>query len=368
VAVTVSILVAILLTVLGATAFRANKAAQLLLSGAVYIALISATIIAVDAKMRANEVENNAAVLRFDVYESFLNAPNRPQPADGIYKVGIMGDSTFVNQKNRSDVMPSQLEKKLHATEKDLELQTLHFAGLDAFAFYQLVNRMIEDEVNLIVIPVNLRSFGGAWTQKTPNFLTLMNSYIPLSELPFLFSLGAKSDIKMSHVILDTIDASFFDKRYHELKYKAVTEYRDFENKHLTSFEKRFASHTTQTTNRRKMAIFRQSFATEVTKHHPYIPMFQRINVLAAKHDVKIMYYTVQVNPRMIKPGIYLPEPQFEACRELFGTGDNVYFEDITDVIPPENFDNFSHLDGIGIQLVADTLATKITAIKNEKQ
>jgi hypothetical protein len=366
-AVAISIGVALICTVLSLTVFRTNKALQIAMSAGVYVSLISATITLVDANIRAKEIPNNSAVQRLDTYEAYLSNPTRLESKDNWYKVGLMGDSTFVSQKNLNDIMPKMLEQTLRVTRKqELETQYIHFAGLDAFSFYQLVNRMIEDDVQLIVIPVNLRSFGQAWMQKTPNFITMMNSYVPLTDFPFLFWQGSKSDIHMSHVLLDKLDASMFDRRYHRLLYKSVSEYRTWENEQTVFFEDYFTAHPEKHKKKRTFALFRMTNPKKVTEHHPYIAMFQRINVLAAENDTKVLYYTVQVNPGMIVPGVFQPGPMFDTCRELFGTGENIYFEDITDVVPKEHFDNFSHLTKPGLQMVAESLADKIIAIKNE--
>jgi hypothetical protein len=367
-AIAIPILIALACTALSVTMFRANKASQIVMSTGVYVSLIAATITLVDAKIREKEVPNNSAVQALMKYETYLNDPPRLESKDSWYKVGLMGDSTAVSQEDTSDIMPEMLEQTLRITRKaDLELYYLHFAGLDAFSYYQLVHRMLEDDVQLIVIPVNLRSFGPSWRQNTPNFMTMMNSYVPLSDLPFLFSQGSKSDINMSHVLLDKLDASWFDRRYHKLKNKAVFEYRKLQTEYTASFKDYFPAPPEEHRQRLMLSLLVAAYPREgITKHHPYIPMFKRINALAAEHNAKIVYYTVQVNPAMIAPDIFEPDPIFESCREFFGTGDHIYFEDITNLLPEEHFGNFSHLKKDGLQMVADALADRIIAIKNE--
>ncbi len=97
----------------------------------------------------------------------------------------------FANTGNPKTHMPQLISKAIAAKggKQDFIFSEWAFAAADMFDFYCLFHVAIEHSPDLVIIPINWRSFGSAWINEATWFFPELSALVPINE-------GLPSDIE----------------------------------------------------------------------------------------------------------------------------------------------------------------------------
>ncbi len=289
----------------------------------------------------------------------------------GSYSVWVLGDST--HQSRGSEVLrmaPTIREAAFHKGVKDLRVYGFQNANCNAYEFYFLLNRLIEDPPDLVVMPLNLRAFGSRWIDDSRNGFPVMERYIAWDRIVEAKRLSARGRrITWVSVVLRKLDWALFGSRaewfLNGLKLRAEGGASDDEETFDLADGLDAAPRRTREEALAWLAELRKvgetRYERSIRDDHPILPVFKAIDGLASEHGVGVMYYTVQT------PDVRAQQiPNFTALRWALSGESGVRFVEMLDVVPPEDFQRMEHFFAPGMRRVAGRLLDEIVAARDD--
>lgn len=304
-------------------------------------------------------------------FEAYLESEVHQGAKESGRSIVLLGDSTHLMRLEADQrmlpVMQRFVPEDLRST---IEVYGIASGAFSAFDYYFLVNKLIDEEPDLIIIPANQRWFaddrkGGVHLF---NFREL-EGYARFSEYPSLLptSVGNR---EFGLVALLMYRLNFELTGGDALKFVRGTREYFTETTRLVAqmvktklpFEfidiPRFAN--------KNMATGQRMWNDSIQPNHEYFQMFHLINRLAQRHGISILYYSANQNVEgNLAKGLEMNLPRGTAViRRTITNADHVYFLDAGKENPPEMFtDNSGHLTPDGVEVVATKLMSAALSI-----
>jgi hypothetical protein len=344
-----------------------------------------------------------------------------PVEEDSAAKVIFFGDSNSYYPPDRA-VAPQPESFSIHFPGLVLEemealgmmpeprIMEWAFAGASMFEFYCLYYKAAKLSPDLIVIPINWRSFGSEWLEN-PTYIHLelsalapLHSRLPLEykdpirakgistarqiryrlELPYIYLTGF--DIWVSQTrksILGTdqeatiippkapaldietsqTGQSVFDTDQEEtiIAPEAPPVDKGPRGEHAKYDELRIS---------RKVRNLRSSYPMEISDKNPTFQRIRTLAYIASRHDTKVLFYIWPMDKELMKDLGVLNEILFEASRKAIfeevnlHAGKNVFFADFSSLLRHKDFhDIHGHFTVEGRGELARTIAPQIVEI-----
>jgi hypothetical protein len=288
--------------------------------------------------------------------DSDLHRERGPRPS-----IAVLGDSTHFFGLDPRDAMRPSLERALRSRGLgELELYGIAARAFSAFDYYLLLNRLVEERPDLVVVPLNVRSFGEEWIASAAHDFTPIERYLRLDELLAAPRVRVgRREIALDRVLIRRIDHALAGSRLSLL---------------LRGLRRTLHAELRLAAEKALPAALQPppppgpppTWPREIASDHPLLAFLRAGNRLAHRHGVEILYYTVQVNlEALARNGTRLPLAELHASieREITGTP-GVHHLDLARANPGWMFsDAAEHLNGRGMRSVARRLADRIAEI-----
>lgn len=309
-----------------------------------------------------------------DEMDDFFESELHLKAKDSHYFIFLLGDSTHMYSLRPHQRLLPQLWKRLpEDPASDIEMYTLAIAGFDAFDYYFVTNRLMKEEIDLIILPINLRSFGAAWSERQVRVYPELQGHVRLREIAAATALNtAQHPTRWEHILLRKLDIALFGGDAEPFVRGIRQRYRsdqDALTSRLESMVARYADPIPYERIRPKPSLAHMRAGTypyRVESDHEMINAFRALNDLAARHNTDVLYYTVQ--PK--KLGILLLRC-FDVIRESLTESPNVHFVTLPFTLEKEHFARGEHVTPQGMQItaghLADALADILPALIEEK-
>jgi hypothetical protein len=347
----------------------ASPRRRLLTTTAFAVAPIAIGLLAVAQAAGPALISTNRADLakreRLARFESEL-APHPSNARDERFSVAVLGDSTHYWSLDPSEAMLPSLERALRPEERGrIHLYGVAAQAFTAFDYYLLLNRLVDRAPDLVVIPVNARSFGAQWFESPEHDFGPIERYLRADEL--VRSHGARvanRQIGWERVLIRRVDQAISGGRLTLLLRGLRRHVRAALDRVLEDalpdalFEARLA------------APDPQIWPREIPADHPMLGFFRRTNRLAARHGVEILYYTVQskleaiarIDPQVDLHSLYAD------LEGKVAIGPGIHYLDLSRTNPSWMFsDESQHLTARGMSRVSRRLARRIAELARER-
>lgn len=314
---------------------------------------------------------------RLDRLTRYLESDAHAQEGEDQFSIALLGDSTHYIALQRAYQMPAQFRRQF---PEDLRSRTeifgMNMLGFDAHDYYRLAGWLVDQDVNMIVVPVNLRSFSPVWSDlQTVSYPRLMR-HVRWEEIPRAAALTDDThEYRWDLILLRKLDFKFFDEDmgfYFQGLKKAFRENRDELDAKVLA---RFSDVATPIPPARLSAKERAKLSPElraklnpaiqypqsISQDHSTMKAFLELGRLARKHDVQIVYYTVQPNP--LQDG---EVKHFPFVREVLREQPNIHFIDVIGILGPGHFSLGEHLTKEGMRVLSGRLAEEVGALVRE--
>jgi hypothetical protein len=256
----------------------------------------------------------------------------------------------------------------------DVEIYGISGGALNAFDFYLLLNRIVHEDPDLIVVPVGLRSFSEFWLHNDAYRYPGMDHYLAPSELLRARNLSvAGRDVSFVPWSLRRADAAWFAGRGARLLRGAKVYFENERDRVEEGLAAAAFASWEPVSEEFLLALQPQHprWNLDIRADHSLMEAFRRINDLAARHGISILYYTVQINvedQRERGRDIRI-HANYAVIEEAIARGPGVHFLNLAEENPREMFsDHVDHLTPEGIAGVAAELAQEILAIEAAKR
>lgn len=256
-----------------------------------------------------------------------------------------------------------------------MELYGFAAPGFDAFDFYFLLNRILQEKPDLIVLPLNLRSFGDIWIRPEMFYRPVLERYSAWSEYPRAAALSCDArKIEWEHLLLQKLDYEWMGYRGHPFLGRLKNRYGEIEAENAARIEEAlfpFMEPLPEKYTLSPIKALRENqfdwrlgvYNPDIERDHDWFPVFRAINQLAERHGIEVLYYTVQT------PEIRaLPEKNFGLLEEFLTEDPNVYFLTMLDVLQPNHFTQGEHFTIQGMGLVASRILDEVERIEAESR
>lgn len=299
----------------------------------------------------------------------YIESDARGQLGKDRFSIVMLGDSTHFIRLRRDEQMLPQFRRQFPRDLRNrTEIYGMSMIGFDAHDYYRLAGWLIDEDADMIVVPVNLRCFAPFWTGlQTVSYPRLMR-YIRLEEIPRAAALTDDiHDYRWDLILLRKLDFKFFNGDIHfyfQGLRKAFTDnLEELDAKVLARFSD-FATPVPRTwlsTEKQARLNAARQYPESISRDHTMMKAFLELGRLARKHDVQIVYYTVQPNPLQGSEVKHFP-----FVREVLLEQPNVHFIDVIGALEPRHFRAGEHLNKEGLSVLSARLGEEIGELVRE--
>lgn len=314
------------------------------------------------------------------------------------------GDSNYFYPPDKSSLegdpdthMTGLIREAVSTLAEELEVgySEWAFGGADTFAYYCMFFEAMKFAPDLIIVPINWRSFGPHWLEvfSKPHYPEL-SAFVPISHM---FPSGYENPVRSrgisasEHIgykfwfyyayalavknwLLESRDSLWRSFERPErpgtqaLGMMNFLEFRQFGRKAITTALER-KKEENKAELARKMATDRL-FTMNITSSNPTFIHLCALLHVASERDTKILFYTYPIDEEFLTSEGVFDRSAFERSRELIiGTikaeeRENIYFVDLSDLLEHEHFSDIAgHFTLEGRRKVAEALAPTILEI-----
>lgn len=277
------------------------------------------------------------------------------------YSVAVLGDSThFFSLDPRNGMRPS-LERALRPSERErIDIYGVAARAFSAFDYYLLVNRLVDARPDLVVIPVNARSFGEEWIASAAHEFTPIERYLRIDELRAAPDEPVgRRELGWERVLIRRLDEALAGGRI-SLLLRGLR--RHLRAELLLAAENTFPLHLFHPLPSQPLPIWPIAIAPD----HPMLAYFRAINRLAARHGIEVLYYTVQTNLEAVAESGSPPDLQglYASVEREIAHAPGIHFLDLAGSNPRWMFSDASeHLNERGMRMVSQRIARRISEL-----
>jgi len=322
--------------------------------------------------------------------------------ADGSTKIVCFGDSNYFYPPHRSPkadgtetYLPTLLHEELtgKAGLSDVVISQRAFASAGMFDYYCMVYEAMKFSPDLIIIPINWRSFGTdewdafgtEWVVGSNWFHPELSALAPLRDgLPPEYenpirargiSAAKQIEYKMSLYALYPIGMKMWALENAKTFFAELRENihsSAFAAEELTISHSQPAIHDTVRPKQGKSVAkdFSIDFPMKVEGSNPTFRSLAPIALVASRRGVKVLFYIWPLDQERFEDVGYLNKPLLEQSINLIAEAvdeENVYFTDLSGLLGRKHFfDSNGHCSVEGRRMIARALAPKISEILNE--
>jgi hypothetical protein len=305
------------------------------------------------------------------IFEKQMGAWKSEPRSEKTFSVWVLGDST---QQSRGDAVlrlaPTIAESVMQRGIRDVQVYGVQSANCNAYEFYFLMSRLLDEPPDLVIMPLNLRAFGPRWIDNPANGFPVLERYVPWSRVREAAQLSARGrKITTVGVVLRKLDYRFFGSRtewfLNGLKLRAEGAGKAESEGENKSDEAIPAERAAQADAEQTIAEFRArgkiTYDQNIREDHPVITVFHAIDRMAASRGIGVLYYTVQTPDERAEP-----ESNFTALRWSLARDPAVRFVEMLDAIPKEDFELLEHFRAPGMRALAGRLTDEIVKARDD--
>ena len=283
------------------------------------------------------------------------------------FAIGVLGDSTHIGI-GEGHQMLAWLKRVLpEPPASEFHWFGVAAGGYNAVDFYLLANSMAAEPPDLLVVPVNLRSFGPAWLHDPGYRVPELDRHLLPSELWFTRSLNVGGrTLPMGAWLLRRLDARWFGGEI-ERRLRGVEIIAERESERIAErIEGPLAPLTGRPDGSGQLADL-AVWEPRISADHELFRAFHLLNGLAARRGFEILYYTVIPNTRaLVEQDIEIHMwRNFDLIEQQIGRARGVHFLGIREPVPEWMYrDEIDHLKPAGIEWMAEHIAQRVDAIR----
>jgi len=301
---------------------------------------------------------------QLDDFESRLESL-ASRRADPRFSVAVLGDSSHFWSLDPAHCMRPSLERALRPSERArIEIYGVAARAFSAFDYYLLVNRLVDARPDLVVVPVNLRSFGQEWIESATHEFTPIERYLRIDELWAAPDVPVgRRELGWERVLIRRLDEALAGGRI-SLLLRGLR--RHLRAELLLAAENTFPARLLHPLPTPSPPVWPDAIAPD----HPMLAYFRAINRLAASHGIEVLYYTVQTNLEAIaESGTRLDlRGLYASIEREIAHAPGVHFLDLAGSNPRWMFSDASeHLNQRGMRLVSERIARRIAELASRE-
>jgi hypothetical protein len=322
-----------------------------------------------DRYLRELGITRTDSLMALEGFEAELRSEAHAMAVRDRYSVVVLGDSTHFHNPTEGARMIPQLRRALAEPLRD----TFHWfgvaaGGFNAVDYYLIANLLVENPPDLVVIPVNLRSFAPAWLQNPGYRVRDLDRYLQPGELPYTRALSAGGrDLPVAGWLLRRLDARWFDAETERwLRGAKILAERESERIVRGVGERIGLPSPPRSAAVKPDAI---EWPPQIGPHHELFQAFELLNGLAARAGFEILYYTVIPNlDALTRRGIDVNATEnFDRIEREIGKAPGVHFLSVGTSLPESMFrDEIDHMRPAGIEWTAARIASRAAEIRAE--
>ncbi|HIA47632.1 MAG TPA: hypothetical protein EYN96_06610 [Candidatus Hydrogenedentes bacterium] len=309
-------------------------------------------------------------VAQVEKLERYLTSEKHLVDRDELYSLVILGDSTHYYDLTSAQELLPQIERALpKALKGEIELFGLRHMGLDAFDYYFLLNRLVRDKPDMILIPMNLRTFGENWSEGDMTYFPALERFTQLREVHRASYISSESrDIRWDLVVMRKLDYGVMDGRGSLFLRGAKLTYGERKRKIEDGFEERYSEFAKYIPNsfveekRRFFERAKRDYTLHINPEHSMLGAFGALNRLAREHGIRVVYYTVESDRKNVRQ-----EENFDLIEEELSKDPDIYFINTLGLLNYRHFMQREHLTPVGIELLARYLANEVGKIVQQE-
>lgn len=307
---------------------------------------------------------------RLAEFEQYLASPEHGQARAQGFSVCVLGDSTHFWPRPRDERMLPTLRAALPPGHP-IEVYGISAGAFSAYDYYLLMNRLVDEAPDLVVVPVNLRSFSTWWSRIREHDLPRIERYLRLDELPHAHGLEVGDrQIRWDALALVHLDGLLFDGDAGALLRGGARYLHAERDRVLGSLGEQLGWRPPEMLRRQQRRFGwnvddSSEWPERVRRDHPMLEPYRLLNRLATEHRMPVLYYSVQANEQaQAKLGVRLDlRHNYQVIAQEIGRDPIVTFLDLSNENPPWMFaDDSDHLSREGMQHVAKRLARAIVS------
>lgn len=300
--------------------------------------------------------------------EEYLASDARESFSEDSFRVCVLGDSTHAFEMPPDRFMIPNLRRIINEHwREDIEIFGFHSAGVDAYHFYLVLHRLIQEDPDLIVVPVNLRVFGDNWSKSRRFEYPSLQRYVPIFDYPVVLALSSEyRQFEWDGMLLYRWDHLFFDdrsapflagirKRFGNSQERLFKFVEDSASDYMTPL-----SALTDAPPLDYEENLRGSYTPRLIGTHYMLKQFRELNRYAGEHGAHVLYYAVQTPVRRARQKV-----NFQMIERNLLRDPGVSFANLSQVLDSDQFSIGEHPTERGLGIVSGHLAKEIVALRD---
>jgi hypothetical protein len=306
---------------------------------------------------------------RLNEFEAYLASARHETETASKYTIGVFGDSShFYKLPDESWMIPT-LQRELQARRvDDVAVYGMSFTALTAWDYYLLLNRVVDDPPDLLILPVQLGSFSKAWLTRTGWHFPTLHHYLPYSEWGRAYGLSvAGRSFHWEQIALQRLDYAVFDGRAQPFFGGIRYLWNLGRAGAVKSVGNALMGDWPPIADAVEQVPTWQQVDNDIRENHELFSAFDRINELAAEHEIPILYYTAQLNAASYaRLGIDLRlAKNYGLVERRLKTGPGIHVLQLGIENPEDSFaDESLHYNPLGISRLATHLVDAAIEIR----
>lgn len=349
---------------------RARLAGVCALTGLLGIGSLAALARVDGAQLVELGRKNPELYRRIEAFEAYLASERWEQARRDRFTVAVFGDSThYLSLEEDRTLLPAMRRALPEGRREEIEILGMSAGGMGAWDYYLLLNRMVREPPDLVVLPVNGSSFSRGWMRNRGYWFHTLERYLTVRELPAALRLDvAGRSFEPGRLLRQWLDDLIFGGRAAPFL-RGVKIYAEEETARLSAAGLRLGQSSLppipdETARPRSEDA---DWATaDVPPDHPLFAVYDRINALARRHGIRVLYYNVgEQSLESGGVGPITPERDVRAILDRIGGAPGVSALRLPPGFPEGEFmDRWIHMTPRGIDALAERLVTEILRLE----
>ncbi len=303
-------------------------------------------------------------------------------------KVICLGDSNyFPAYDGMSKLLDEEISKR--AEFQNLIVSQWAFVAADMFDYYCLFYEAERYSPDLIVIPINWRTFGSSWLSEKSYFNPELSALAPLrggvlsehenpvrsrgisltKQIEYKFSIYSLYPMGIKMWVLDNLRAHLRPQPQAAVLPKVAGEENASIETPSESIEDGQPDAEEQPPSDLR-STFEANFPMGVTNSNPMMKDLRALASVASKHGTKVLFFVWPLDLESFADVGILDKPALEHSMQMVMKAtekENVYFVDLSNLLEHRYFkDKWGHCKAAGQRRIAAALAPTVIAILKE--
>jgi hypothetical protein len=262
--------------------------------------------------------------------------------------------------------------------EGEVRIGDWAYPGADMFDYYCLLHRARKFSPDLVIIPINWRSFGRAWIRQTrfpelSAFIPFGEEFLPEYENPLASqNISPLQHLKNKMLLFQIYPLGIKIWARESLK-GAFPELGKSEEERIVAGARSVKYRTRGRGFSRNVNEYKSRFPMKLKEEYPMVRTLRSLAYSASQGETKVLFFIWPLDQELLGELGLLNKDELEQSRRLLleaskaNTAENIYFLDLSDFLEHRYFkDSGGHCTPSGRKRIATALAEKVPEILSQ--